>query len=51
MVWQRSKDQKPRAPVSLLIEAPEQKPFGLQAIFKDLCGNSYALLEPDGGDR
>lgn len=27
-------------------EAPEQKPFGLQAIFKDLYGNSYALLEP-----
>ena len=27
-------------------EAPEQRPFGLQAIFKDLYGNSYALLEP-----
>lgn len=27
-------------------EAPEPKPFGLQAIFKDLYGNSYALLEP-----
>lgn len=27
-------------------EAPVQRPFGLQAIFKDLYGNSYALLEP-----
>jgi catechol 2,3-dioxygenase-like lactoylglutathione lyase family enzyme len=27
-------------------EAPTQRPFGLQAIFKDLYGNSYALLEP-----
>jgi catechol 2,3-dioxygenase-like lactoylglutathione lyase family enzyme len=27
-------------------EGPEPKPFGLQAIFKDLYGNSYALLEP-----
>jgi hypothetical protein len=27
-------------------EAPEPKPFGLQAVFKDLYGNSYALLEP-----
>jgi catechol 2,3-dioxygenase-like lactoylglutathione lyase family enzyme len=26
--------------------APEPKPFGLQAVFKDLYGNSYALLEP-----
>lgn len=30
-------------------EAPEQKPFGLQAVFKDLYGNSYALLEPGAG--
>lgn len=27
-------------------EAPEPKPFGLQAIFKDLYGNSDALLQP-----
>jgi len=27
-------------------ESPSQKPFGLQAIFKDLYGNSYALLQP-----
>jgi catechol 2,3-dioxygenase-like lactoylglutathione lyase family enzyme len=27
-------------------EAPQQKPFGLMAVFKDLYGNSYALLEP-----
>jgi catechol 2,3-dioxygenase-like lactoylglutathione lyase family enzyme len=27
-------------------EAPQVKPFGLQAVFKDLYGNSYALLEP-----
>jgi catechol 2,3-dioxygenase-like lactoylglutathione lyase family enzyme len=26
-------------------EEPTQRPFGLQAVFKDLCGNSYALLE------
>jgi catechol 2,3-dioxygenase-like lactoylglutathione lyase family enzyme len=27
-------------------EAPQEKSFGLQAVFKDLYGNSYALLEP-----
>jgi catechol 2,3-dioxygenase-like lactoylglutathione lyase family enzyme len=27
-------------------ESPEPKPFGLQAVFKDLHGNSYALVEP-----
>ena len=27
-------------------EEPQPKPFGLQAVFKDLYGNSYALLEP-----
>lgn len=27
-------------------EPPQQKPFGLQAVFEDLYGNSYALLEP-----
>ena len=27
-------------------EAPLRKPFGLQAVFKDWYGNSYALLEP-----
>lgn len=27
-------------------EAPVQRPFGLQAVFKDLYGNSYALLQP-----
>jgi catechol 2,3-dioxygenase-like lactoylglutathione lyase family enzyme len=26
-------------------EPPSQKPFGLQAVFKDLCGNSYALVQ------
>ena len=29
-------------------EPPQPKPFGLQAVFKDLCGNSYALLQPGG---
>jgi hypothetical protein len=27
-------------------KGPEPKPFGLQAVFKDLYGNHYALLEP-----
>lgn len=27
-------------------EAPREKPYGLQAVFKDLYGNSYALFEP-----
>lgn len=27
-------------------EDPQPKPFGLQAVFTDLYGNSYALLEP-----
>jgi catechol 2,3-dioxygenase-like lactoylglutathione lyase family enzyme len=27
-------------------DRPEPKPFGVQAVFKDLYGNSYALLEP-----
>ncbi len=27
-------------------EPPQRRPFGLQAVFKDLYGNSYALLEP-----
>jgi hypothetical protein len=27
-------------------EAPQQRPLGLQAVLKDLYGNSYALLEP-----
>ena len=27
-------------------EGPEPRPFGLQAVFRDLYGNSYALLEP-----
>ena len=31
-------------------ESPQPRPFGLQAVFKDLCGNSYALLQP-GGQR
>ena len=26
-------------------EPPTEKPFGLEAVFKDLCGNSYALLQ------
>jgi hypothetical protein len=29
---------------------PEPQPFGLQAVFKDLCGNSYALLQPGARD-
>jgi hypothetical protein len=32
-------------------EPPQAKPFGLQAVFKDLCGNSYALLEPGAAAR
>jgi predicted enzyme related to lactoylglutathione lyase len=27
-------------------EARSRKPFGLQAVFRDLYGNTYALLEP-----
>jgi hypothetical protein len=27
-------------------EAPEARPFGLQAVFQDLYGNSDALLQP-----
>ncbi len=34
----------------IFTEAPQQRPFGLQAVFKDLYGNSYALLEPGGGN-
>ena len=30
-------------------EAPEPRPFGLQAVFQDLYGNSYALLQPGVG--
>jgi uncharacterized glyoxalase superfamily protein PhnB len=26
--------------------APEAKPWGIQAVFKDLYGNSYALVQP-----
>jgi len=29
-------------------ETPQLRPFGLQAVFRDLYGNSYALLEPGG---
>lgn len=29
-------------------EEPETKPFGLQAVFQDLYGNNYALLQPAG---
>jgi len=32
-------------------ESPQPRPFGLQAIFKDLYGNSYALLEVKGSPR
>jgi predicted enzyme related to lactoylglutathione lyase len=31
------------------VEPPEPKPFGLQAVFKDLYGNTYALLQPGAG--
>jgi hypothetical protein len=34
----------------IFTESPEQRQFGLQAVFKDLYGNSYALLQP-GGER
>jgi catechol 2,3-dioxygenase-like lactoylglutathione lyase family enzyme len=27
-------------------ESPEPRPFGLQAVFQDLYGNSYALVQP-----
>ncbi len=27
-------------------ESPQPKPYGLQAVFKDLHGNHYALVEP-----
>lgn len=33
----------------LFSEAPAPKPFGLQAVFQDLHGNSYALVQPGGG--
>lgn len=32
-------------------EGPQPRPFGLQAVFKDLYGNSYALLEPGAASR
>ena len=32
-------------------EPPQPRPFGLQAVFKDLYGNSYALLQPGGRSR
>jgi len=32
-------------------EEPAAKPWGLQALFKDLYGNSYALVEPPGRAR
>lgn len=32
-------------------EPPQPKPLGLQAIFNDLCGNRYALLEPGAAAR
>ena len=38
--------EEPTARGVVFIEGPEQKPFGLQAVFKDLYGISYALLEP-----
>lgn len=28
------------------LEGPQQRPFGIQAVFKDLYGNHYALVEP-----
>jgi len=31
-------------------EEPQPRPFGLQAVFEDLYGNRYALLEP-GAER
>ena len=31
------------------IEAPQPRPFGVQAIFQDLYGNRYALLQPGKG--
>ena len=30
-------------------EAPQPRPFGMQAIFQDLYGNKYALLQPGKG--
>jgi catechol 2,3-dioxygenase-like lactoylglutathione lyase family enzyme len=30
-------------------EAPQPRPFGVQAIFQDLYGNRYALLQPGKG--
>lgn len=35
----------------IFTEAPEQRPFGLQAVFQDLYGNRYALPEPGPGQR
>jgi hypothetical protein len=30
----------------IFTEPPEPRPFGVQAVFQDLYGNSYALLQP-----
>ena len=30
-------------------KGPERRPFGLQAVFKDLYGNTDALVKPGGG--
>lgn len=32
-------------------EAPQPRPFGLQAVFHDLYGNSYALVQPGQSNR
>lgn len=26
-------------------QPPEQKPYGVEAVFQDFCGNTYALIE------
>lgn len=31
-------------------QPPEQKPYGVEAVFHDLCGNPYALIERVAGE-
>jgi hypothetical protein len=27
-------------------QTPQDRPYGIEAVFQDLCGNNYALLQP-----
>ena len=30
-------------------QEPTERPYGIEAVFKDLCGNTYALVEHSAG--